>query len=61
MCPPLEPPLDGDLAAWLVLWEASLRDRGNDELAAAAGSYLLKIPKDRGINPYGVQRPDRLR
>lgn len=58
MCPE---DLPNDLAAWLVLWEASLRDRDNDELAAVAGSYLLEILKDRGIHPHGCQRPDRLR
>lgn len=53
MCPE---DLPNDLSAWLVLWEASLRDRDNDELAAVAGSYLLEILKDRGISE-GTQRP----
>jgi hypothetical protein len=30
-----------DVLAWLVLWEASIRDRDNDQLAHVAGDLLL--------------------
>lgn len=51
-------PLPADAVAWLALWEASLRDPGNDELAAVAGSVLLEILADRGIDAPGTQRPE---
>jgi hypothetical protein len=50
-----------DVLAWLVLWEASIRDRDNDQLAHVAGDLLLDILHDRGVEPCGRQRPDLTR
>jgi hypothetical protein len=51
-------PVPDDVSAWLVLWEAWLRDRDNDELAGVAGDVLLGILRDRGVSPGRRQRPD---
>ena len=56
-----EEPVPPDLLAWLVLFEAWLADRDNDELAAIAGGLLLDILADRGVTPCERQRRERLK
>jgi hypothetical protein len=57
----LEEPLPPDVLAWLVLFEAWLVDRDNDELAGIAGGLLLDILERRGVTPCERQRSDRLK
>ena len=42
-------PIPFDAAVWLALWEASQRDRDDDELACTAGRLLADILADRGL------------
>jgi hypothetical protein len=47
----VEKPVPPDCLAWLVLFEASLKDPDNDDLARLAGQLLLDVLDDRGIPP----------